>query len=82
MVILIILYVRVYIQKWLVGCHAYYYFMCILNVIGGRRLAEGDEVWVHLHGSWSSDRSVHCCWSTFSGFLLGDALPDVPGIVG
>ncbi|WAR21426.1 C1QT4-like protein [Mya arenaria] len=35
-------------------------------------LTAGDNVWVRLHGHWSSDRSVHCCWSTFSGFHLSD----------
>lgn len=34
-------------------------------------LEEGDHVWVRVHGGWSSNFAIHCCFSTFSGFLLG-----------
>lgn len=34
-------------------------------------LNEGDHVWVRVHGGWSSNFAIHCCFSTFSGFLLG-----------
>ena len=34
-------------------------------------LAKGDNVWVKVHGIYgSSNMAVHCCWSTFSGYLL------------
>ncbi|XP_045169963.2 complement C1q tumor necrosis factor-related protein 3-like [Mercenaria mercenaria] len=34
-------------------------------------LKKGDHVWVRVHGSWSNNFSIHCCFSTFSGFLIG-----------
>ena len=33
-------------------------------------LAQGDQVWVRVHGAFSTNMAVHCCWSTFSGYLL------------
>jgi len=42
-------------------------------------LEKGDHVWVRVHVAWSSNFAVHCCFSTFSGFLIGyyetDVLP-------
>lgn len=34
------------------------------------RLKHGDNVWVKVHGAYSTDMSVHCCWSSFTGYLL------------
>ena len=34
-------------------------------------LKRGNEVWVRVHGSWSSSYAIHCCFSTFTGFMLG-----------
>jgi len=34
-------------------------------------LKQGDKVWVRVHGSWSSNYAIHCCFSTFTGFMLG-----------
>lgn len=34
------------------------------------QLAQGDNIWVKVHSAYSSDMAVHCCWSTFSGYLL------------
>ena len=33
-------------------------------------LTQGDNVWTRLHSAESSNMAVHCCWSTFSGYLL------------
>ncbi|XP_060558290.1 complement C1q-like protein 2 [Ruditapes philippinarum] len=33
-------------------------------------LQKGEHVWVRVHGAWSNNFSIHCCFSTFSGFLL------------
>ena len=35
-------------------------------------LSIGDNVWVRFHSGESSNMAVHCCWSTFSGYLLRD----------
>jgi plastocyanin domain-containing protein len=45
------------------------------------RLHRGDKVWVKVHYGFSSDMSVHCCWSTFSGVLLR-VVADLNQIVG
>ncbi|KAL4222583.1 Complement C1q-like protein 2 [Mactra antiquata] len=33
-------------------------------------VTKGKNVWVKVHAAYSTDMSVHCCWSTFSGYLL------------
>lgn len=39
-------------------------------------LDKGDHVWVRVHGTWSNNFSIHCCFSTFSGFLIGNYVLD------
>ena len=34
-------------------------------------LDEGDVVWVRVHGGFSSNFAIHCCFSSFSGFVIG-----------
>ncbi|KAH3726309.1 hypothetical protein DPMN_053178 [Dreissena polymorpha] len=34
-------------------------------------LLEGDRVWVRVQGQWSSNFAIHCCFSTSSGYLVG-----------
>ena len=46
-------------------------------------LAQGDQVWVQVHAAYSSNMGVHCCWSTFSGYLLREgSIAGSPAIVG
>lgn len=40
------------------------------------KLNKGDHVWVRVHGSWSNNFKIHCCFSTFSGFLIGEYFLD------
>ena len=42
------------------------------------QLTQGDNVWTRLHSGESSNMAVHCCWSTFSGYLLREG----PGRIG
>ena len=44
-------------------------------------LAQGDQVWVRVHVAFSSDMAVHCCWSTFSGYLLREGIIAGPGTI-
>ena len=30
----------------------------------------GDEIWVRVHEHFSTNMAIHCCWSSFSGYLL------------
>ena len=30
----------------------------------------GQNVWVKVHNAYSTNMAIHCCWSTFSGYLL------------
>ena len=44
-------------------------------------LAQGDQVWVKVHVAYSSNMAVHCCWSTFSGYLLREGTIAGPGTI-
>ena len=44
-------------------------------------LKQGDQVWLRMHGAISSNRAVHCCWSTFSGYLLREGSTGVNGAI-
>ncbi|KAL4222584.1 hypothetical protein ACF0H5_018625 [Mactra antiquata] len=36
------------------------------------RIDKGKNVWVKVHDHYSTNMGVHCCWSSFSGYLLSE----------